>query len=361
MASRGQMLHVVVQLPNKQEVELKLPEKSPVTDIFALCETHSDPPLRFDPKSCQLFWNGSRLGNNMYLDYYRIPHKAKLVVSRRLVPAQGGGRGGSRATSAVSRREQQAAGYDDGNHYNGSNTSRPLSNVASRSTSALRRQDGGGRQSMNTSFEGRSVRIAPQSSPSSRPGSPHRLPNNNYDHYQPDQQQFHGSADASNTHPSALHSYRVRELEVQLSRANEQYRSAQDRIAELESSVQRLSFIAKRALEMQQQQAQFPAIPVPGLDALRSEFLQHAGDEGAPGSVLRSPPHPSSSTQWHGTHPAAGSPHSVASTAAPYNPAYRSYPPPQPAGDQQDMHRQLEELRESYRRQPMRPQSGMAL
>ena len=177
---------------------------------------------------------------------------------------------------------------------------------------------------------------------------------------------------------------------MQLARSHEQYRVAQERIAELEASVQRLSLVAKRSLELQQQQAssQFPSVSVAaGLEALRNEYSYETGYMGSGGAnpVLKSPPHPSSPDR----RGAGGmnSPHSVASTVAPYNTTNYTAPPPShhhqsnstnmhtapapPPGayndaTQQGMQRQLEELRESYRRQSPQHQgaavrSGAAL
>lgn len=80
--SRGNMLNIELKLPNKRVIDISLPESSKVTDIFTIAEEASG--LKFPPKDCSLFWKGSRLGHKMTLDYYRIPNRGKIELTRKL-------------------------------------------------------------------------------------------------------------------------------------------------------------------------------------------------------------------------------------------------------------------------------------
>eukprot|EP00759_Apiculatamorpha_spiralis_P000468 PhF_6_TR10132/c1_g1_i1/m.15743 len=81
-SSRGNTLNIELKLPNKRIIDISLPESSKVADVFKIAEEASG--IKFPASECSLFWKGSRLGNKMTLDYYRIPNRGKVELTRKL-------------------------------------------------------------------------------------------------------------------------------------------------------------------------------------------------------------------------------------------------------------------------------------
>eukprot|EP00758_Cryptobia_borreli_P003986 Tbor_TRINITY_DN4105_c0_g1::TRINITY_DN4105_c0_g1_i1::g.26456::m.26456 len=259
------ILNIKIQLPSKKEIELKLPEKSPVTDIFLECKKLF-PAEDFSSKTCHLFYNGSRLGNNMYLDYYRFPYRAKLQLSRRLKNiiaeksseghVSSNGRTNNKDTEAqssvnVSAQEQQHLSREESRNkymHSGGSVNTSLTSKGCGENTNIDTTNGSsvtqiGRSCLvpvpsHHTFDQQKVTLH-HNSPS-RPESPHSSLLNKYN--------ISSNSPATDGPSTALHLYRIRELELQVTNVQRAHECALKRVAELEETVDRLQNIIRRVI-----------------------------------------------------------------------------------------------------------------